>query len=192
MRWLVPSAAAIWRRLCSPTPCSATWSTAAASRRSFASFTEPDGTCTIWYMALQRLDARGHSDAEPATVYALLRDGSTWPAWGTVERFALEQPGTPAPESVGAIRNFFTGRYKMRERVAELVPDKRFSYELLDGLPLRDYRAVIDITPADGGTAIHWHTTFTCKVPGMGWLYRRALQKVTTGMVDGLVAYTVG
>jgi hypothetical protein len=141
-------------------------------------------------MTLQRLEARGHSDADPATVYALLRDGSTWPTWGTVERFALEQPGTPEPESVGAIRNFFTGKYKMRERVAELVANKRFSYELLEGLPLRDYRAVIDITPADGGTDIHWHTTFTCKVPGMGWAYRRGLQKITAGMVEGLVSHT--
>lgn len=135
---------------------------------------------------VQRIDARAHTPASPAAVHSLLRDGSTWPEWGTVETFALERPGTEGGETVGAIRNFRTGRYLMREQVVEIVPDRRFSYALLAGLPLRDYRADIDLTPADGGTDIHWHTTFRAKVPGMGWLYRRALQRITERFAQGL------
>jgi hypothetical protein len=141
-------------------------------------------------MGIQRIDARGHSDTGPAEIYALLRDGSTWPTWSPIDKFVLEQAGSPEPESVGAIRNLHTGRYTMRERVAELVQDKRFSYELLGGLPLRDYRADVDLSAADGGTDIHWHTTFKAKVPGTGWLYRRALQKITENFVRHLVGYT--
>ena len=33
---------------------------------------------------------------------------------------------------------------------------------------------------------IRWHTTFSAKVPGMGWVYRRALLKATQDFVDGL------
>jgi hypothetical protein len=135
---------------------------------------------------VQRIDARAHTPADPAAVHALLRDGSTWPEWGSVETFALERPGADGGESVGAIRNFRTGRYFMREQVVEIVPDRRFSYALLSGLALRDYRADINLTPADGGTDIHWHTTFRAKVPGMGWLYRRALQRLTEGFTQGL------
>ena len=141
-------------------------------------------------MGIQEFEVRGHTTAEPAAVYALLRDGSTWPVWSTLEKFELELAGSPEPESVGAIRNFFTGRYKMREQVAELVADKRFSYRLLAGLPLKDYRSDIDLTPADGGTDIRWHTSFKAKVPGTGWLYRRGLRKITAGFVQGLVGYT--
>jgi polyketide cyclase/dehydrase/lipid transport protein len=141
-------------------------------------------------MGIQRIEARGHSDATPAVIYALLRDGSTWPTWSPIDKFVLEQAGSPEPESVGAIRNFHSGKYTMRERVAELVPDKRFSYELLGGLPLTGYRADVDLTPVGGGTDIHWHTTFKAKVPGMGWIYRRALQKITANFVTQLVAYT--
>jgi hypothetical protein len=141
-------------------------------------------------MATQDIDVHGHSAAVPAVVYALLRDGSTWPAWAPIDRFVLERPGTPEPEGVGAIRNFHTGRYKMRERVAELVADKRFTYEVLEGLAVRDYRAEIDLTPVGGGTDIRWHTTFRAKVPGMGWIYRRALLKITRDAVAGLVAHT--
>ena len=135
---------------------------------------------------VQRIDARAHAAASPAAVHALLRDGSTWPEWGTVETFALERPGAGGGESLGAIRNFRTGKYLMREKIVEIVPDRRFSYALLAGLPLRDYRADIDLTPSDGGTDIHWHTTFRAKVPGMDWLYRRALQRITERFVQGL------
>lgn len=135
---------------------------------------------------VQQIDARAHTAASPAAVHALLRDGATWPEWGTVETFALEREGPDGGESVGAIRNFRTGRYLMREKIVEIVPDRRFSYALLSGLALHDYRADVDLTPSDGGTDIHWHTTFRAKVPGMGWLYRRALQRITEGFVQGL------
>ncbi|CAM3446262.1 SRPBCC family protein [Kibdelosporangium persicum] len=140
-------------------------------------------------MAKQELEVTAHSTAEPSTVYALLRDGSTWPVWSGIERFVLERPGSPEPESVGAIRNFHRGRYKMRERIAELVPDKRFSYTLLSGLALKDYRADVDLTPAGDGTDIRWHTSFRPKVPGMGWIYRRALLKYTEEFANSLAEY---
>jgi uncharacterized protein YndB with AHSA1/START domain len=137
-------------------------------------------------MGIQRVDTRARTTAPPELVHALLRDGSTWPVWGTVESFALERPGRDGGESVGAIRNFTTGRYRMREEIVEIVPNRRFSYVLLAGLALRDYRADIDLTPVDGGTDIHWHTTFRAKAPGMGWIYRRTLQRVTEGFAQGL------
>lgn len=134
----------------------------------------------------QRIDARAHTTASPAAVHALLRDGATWPEWGTVETFALERAGADGGETVGAIRNFRTGRYFMREQIVEIVPDRRFSYALLSGLALRGYRADIDLVPAGGGTDIHWHTTFRAKVPGTGWIYRRTLQRITEEFVRGL------
>jgi hypothetical protein len=140
-------------------------------------------------MTKQEFEVIAHSTAAPSRIYALLRDGSTWPVWSKLERFELEQQGSPEPESVGAIRNFFTGRYKMREQVAELVPDKRFSYILLSGLALKDYRADIDLTPNGEGTDIRWHTSFRPKVPGMGWIYRRTLHKVTGEFANALADY---
>jgi len=61
---------------------------------------------------------------------------------------------------------------------------------LLSGLPLRDYRADVDLTPTDGGTDIRWHSTFHPKVPGTGWIYRRALTRFIGDMVRGLAAAT--
>jgi hypothetical protein len=53
----------------------------------------------------------------------------------------------------------------------------RFAYEFLSGLPVRDYRAEVTLTPAsDAGTHIRWRSRFAPKIPGTGWLLRRQLR----------------
>jgi hypothetical protein len=121
-------------------------------------------------MAQQVIDATATTGADPAAVYALLADGSTWPEWSPIGAFALLEPGAGTPEGLGAVRLFTTGRHKSRERVVECRPGAAFAYVLEKGLPLRDYKAVVTLTPATGGTAINWHSTFRAKVPGSGWL----------------------
>lgn len=138
------------------------------------------------YHMVQRIDRSARSSADATTVYSLLVDGSTWPTWSPLESFELESPG---PERLGSIRVFRTGRTVSREEVVELVPGRRFSYALLSGLPLKGYRADVDLTPVDGATVIRWRSSFTPKVPGTGWIYRRALGTFIQRCVDGLAAY---
>ncbi|MEE6262417.1 SRPBCC family protein [Plantactinospora sonchi] len=139
-------------------------------------------------MGRQQIDVRTRTAAGPATVYALLVDGAGWPSWSPLDTFTLESPGADEPEGVGAIRVFRTGRVTSRERVVERVPGRRFSYELLSGLPLRDYRADVDLTPDGTGTTIRWHSSFTARVPGTGWLYRRALDRFIRRCAEGLAS----
>jgi hypothetical protein len=136
-----------------------------------------------------QIDVTGHTTADAATVYALLAAGATWPTWSPIGSFELERPGAQAPEGLGAIRVFRTGRVTSREELVELVPGRRLSYALLSGLPLRGYRADVDLTPDGTGTTIRWRSRFTAKVPGTGWLYRRILGRFIGRMVDGLAAY---
>lgn len=75
---------------------------------------------------------------------------------------------------------------RSRERIVELVPDRRLGYELLAGLPLRDYRADVDLTPEQGGTAIRWSSAFVSKVPGAGGIYRWALTRFMATAADNL------
>jgi len=137
-------------------------------------------------MALQVIERTATSTADPPAVYALLADSSTWPDWSPLGTFALIEPGDGSPEGVGAVRLFVTGRHKSRERVVERRPGEAFAYVLEEGLPLRDYRADVTLTPADAGTLIRWRSTFRAKVPGTGWLYRRELGKFIGRTVDGL------
>jgi len=141
-------------------------------------------------MARQEIDVRGTTSGSPDAVWRLLGDSATWPSWTPIERFDLERPA--GPDGLGEIRRFTTGRVKVREEIVERDPGRRLTYTLLSGLALRDYRAEIDVTPGPDGTAIRWHTTFRPKIPGMGWIYRRALEKATRQFVDGLTRAAAG
>ena len=76
-----------------------------------------------------------------------------------------------------------------RERVIERVPEQRFGYELLSGLPLRDYRAAVTLTPVEEGTRIRWRSSFVAKVPGTGWIYRLTLGRFIRQVAEGLAAH---
>jgi Polyketide cyclase / dehydrase and lipid transport len=138
----------------------------------------------------QTISKRAWTAASASEVYALLRDGATWPVWSPLESFRLEQEGPEGGESLGAIRVFTTGRATSREEIVVLDPDRTFGYALLSGLPLNGYRALVDLVPRDGGTEIHWHSTFRAKLPGTGGLYRRFLGAFIQKCVDGLAAHT--
>ena len=140
-------------------------------------------------MGKQEIDEREWSAASPETVYALLADGSTWPTWSGIGSFELRSPGVAGGESLNAVRVFRTGRTTSVERLVELVPGRRLSYVLVDGLPLDDYRADVDLMAADGGTLIRWHSTFSAKRPGTGWLYRLVLRRFIGQGVRGLAEY---
>ncbi len=137
-------------------------------------------------MGQQMIDRTAVSEAGPDAVYALLADGSTWPEWSAIGAFELLEPGDGTPEGLGAVRLFTTGRVKSRERVVERRPGEVFAYVLESGMPLRDYKAVVTLTPTAAGTSINWHSTFRAKVPGTGWLYRRELGKFIGGVVEDL------
>ena len=138
-------------------------------------------------MVQQVIEHTATAEADPAAVFRLLADGSTWPDWSPLGSFELLEAGDGSPEGVGAIRLFTTGRVKSRERVVERRPDEVFTYVLEKGLAIRDYRAVITLSRVrSGSTTIHWRSTFRAKVPGTGGLYRRQLGKFIKQTVDGL------
>jgi hypothetical protein len=140
-------------------------------------------------MALQVIDKTATTTGDPGSVYELLADGSTWPAWSPIGSFELLAAGDGSPEGLGAVRLFTTGRHKSRERVVERLPARSFAYVLEAGLALRDYKAVVTLVPnADGGTTINWHSTFSAKVPGTGGLYRRQLGAFIEECLHGLAA----
>ena len=140
----------------------------------------------MWYMSRQHIERRATTTADPAAVYALLRDGAGWPSWSPIDSFELERPGTDEPEGIGAVRLFRSGRITGHDEIVELVPDRRFSYAHTSNLPVRSYRGDVDIEPVAGGTAIRWASAFDPKVPGTGWLLRRALDGFIAKLTEGL------
>ena len=143
-------------------------------------------------MAKKTIDVTVESAAEPAAIYALLRAGETWPTWSPITSYELVRPA-PGADGVGEVHTFHTkqvlGTVHSREEVVELVPDRRFSYTLLHGMPLRNYRADIDLTATASGTSIRWHSTFDPAVPGTGWFYRAVLSAFIARCARGLATH---
>lgn len=141
-------------------------------------------------MKRQEIDVRVRSAAPPRAVFALLRDSATWPNWSPIDTFELVRA---TDDGVGEIRIFRTKRWSgtvvNREQVLDLVPDKSYSYTTLSGLPIRDYRADVELTPDGDGTRIRWHSTFLPKVPATGAALRRTLAAFIDRAAHGLATH---
>jgi uncharacterized protein YndB with AHSA1/START domain len=136
-------------------------------------------------MGHKEIDIRRVIPAPPGAVFASLLDRSTWPAWSGHDAFELVRPGATGPYDVGSVGLLRSGRRVMREEIVEVVADRRISYTLLAGLPLRGYRADFDLTPTAEGTGVRWHATFDAP-PGFGWIYVAALRRFTGRLLEGL------
>jgi hypothetical protein len=136
-----------------------------------------------------RVAAMATSGGSPATVFSLLKDGSTWPEWAIFDSFELERPGRDEPYGIGAIRVFITKVSRAREEVVELIPNRRLSYVLLSGFPFRDYRAEVDIAATEsGGSSIAWRASFDAKHFGTGWFWRLFMMRVLTTLAAQLAS----
>ena len=134
------------------------------------------------------IDVGAHTRASSDVVFALLVDGKTWPDWTPIEDFELEQAGDPRT-GVGEVRVFRRGRTLGRDQVVELVPKRRLAYVSLSGLPVRAYRAEIELQAIARGTAIRWRASFFPRFPLTGRVLKRGLHSFLDECVRGLAAY---
>ncbi len=126
------------------------------------------------------------SAAPPEAVFALLRDSSTYPSWSRIGRYEMEEAGLHERHGIGEIRVFFSGPFRVREKLVELTPDRMMAYTLLSGLPMRDYRGETTLEPVEGGgTRIAWQSSFR-GVAGTGWFMRLFMRFVLADLTSAL------
>lgn len=133
----------------------------------------------------------GHSAAPPETVFEILADGAGWSRWAgpIIVKSWWEREGTPAPGGVGAIRGLGLKGLGSREEILAYEPSTHHAYTILSGLPVRDYRADVRLTPDNGGTRIEWSGSFTPKLPGTGAALQLFLRSTIAGFVRRLSRY---
>jgi uncharacterized protein YndB with AHSA1/START domain len=122
------------------------------------------------------------SDRPIEEVWARLADAAGWKDWTNFTRSALEEEGDPAPDGIGAVRRFGIGPMTSVEEVVAFEPPTHFAYVLRKGLPVKGYRADVELasTPS-GGTHITWSSTWD-RNPPPNALWRRFLTS-TVGRV---------
>ena len=130
-------------------------------------------------MKLYVIDLSVPCSAPAEVAFDVLRDAVGWSKWTAAKTAYLEREGTPAPDGVGAIRRFKTGPFGSREEVVAYEAPTHFAYILHSGIPVRDYRADVTITPNEAGTgcSIAWRSTFHRKQPLTGAATRFMLHR---------------
>ena len=76
-----------------------------------------------------------------------------------------------------------------RDQVVELIPNRRYAYVALSGLPIKEYRGQVDLEPTATGTTIRWSSSFFPKYPGMGRMLERGIGKFLRECAKGLATH---
>jgi hypothetical protein len=134
-----------------------------------------------------RIDVFRHADAAVDVVWSILSDHRRYSEWNPVPVSELEVEGSPDPDGVGAVRKLGARPIFARERVLEFDPPRHLAYTVVSGIPVRGYRADVELfATADGGCDIRWTGSFESAPPGMRGLLRAFLQRVLDDMASRL------
>jgi hypothetical protein len=122
------------------------------------------------------IEHTAHSGAPRSAVWARLADLDNWDQWGPWTDTTTEGD----VRTLVSERKRLTGKpYVMKERVTAMQPEDRLEYDLLSGLPVKNYHAVVTLADAaEGGTDITWSAKFDAPWPIFKGLWYGAMLKV--------------
>ena len=141
-------------------------------------------------MTRLQVEAQRTAEAPPETVWALVSDATRYPEWGPWRAARYQQPGEDSPRGAGAVqwlqssRRYFLRHPVSIERILEVQEGRFLAYTVIGGIPVRNYRAEVTLTPTDGGTHIRWAATWDPTPRGR--LVWRALRTAYPEIVDAL------
>jgi len=147
-------------------------------------------------MGTLHIEAEQIAGAAAGDVWSLVSDATAYPRWGPWSEAGYRSPGDASPHGPGAVywlrssRRYGPFRPVMVEKILEAEEGRRLAYTVIRGLPVRNYRAEITLTPAPGGTNIHWAASFDRTVGGR--LVHRSLRKLFPQIVASVAAAAEG
>jgi len=142
---------------------------------------------------MRKVEAAAEQTAHvpPEVVWSLLSDVTVYPQWGPWRKGGYRSEGDAAAHGKGAVY-WLQGskRYGFRypvsvEEILDVAPGKRLAYTVLRGIPVRNYRAEVTLTPSPDGTLIRWGASWDRTV--MGHLVYPSLRNLYPVIVAGLV-----
>jgi uncharacterized protein YndB with AHSA1/START domain len=142
-------------------------------------------------MAQLHVEAEATTKASPERVWALVSDVTKYPSWGPWSDGHYKNAGVDSPR-VGAVQVLRSaqrsiGRHSTSvEKILEFEEGRHLAYTVIGGIPVRNYRADVTLTPSAGGTHIRWVADWDNTLLGrMAW---RGLRTFYPEMMAGLVA----
>jgi len=130
--------------------------------------------------------------ATPEVVWALVSDATRYPEWGPWRAAEYRRPGDTSPRGPGAVqwlqssRRYFL-RYPVSvEKILEVEEGRLLAYTVVGGIPVRNYRAEVTLTPTGNGTQIRWAGSWDATTRGR--LVWRGLRTEYPRIVEALAA----
>jgi uncharacterized protein YndB with AHSA1/START domain len=117
-------------------------------------------------MTQLRVEAKGVAQAPPEAVWELVANADRYSEWGPWSASGYENLGAQAPDGAGVIRWMRYGRTTTVEKVLESEKPRRLVYTVVKGIPVRNYRAEVTLTPEGEGTHIRWAASWDRTLPG--------------------------
>lgn len=137
-------------------------------------------------MTQLHVEAEGTAGAAPQVVWALIADARSYCEWGPWSASGYQCPDDEAPGRAGAIRWLRYGRTTTVEKVLEVEDGRRMAYTVVTGIPVRNYRAEVSLTPTAAGTRIRWAASWDRTLAGR--IVHRKLRSVYPEVIAHLVA----
>ena len=125
-------------------------------------------------------------DAPPELVFEVLTDHRAYAQLTPLRSSTLEREGEPAPNGIGAIRVLTLAGPPLREEVTEYQPPSRFAYKLLTGIPVRDHRGMVDLTPSGHGTHLTWEVVSVPSIPAPDAAWGAGVKQVIKPLLKGI------
>lgn len=143
-------------------------------------------------MTQLHVEAEQTARATPEAIWALVGDVTRYPEWGPWSAAGYQRPGDASPRGPGAVqwlrssRRAYLRRVTSIEKILEVEDRRRLVYTVIGGIPVRNYRAEVSLTPVADGTRVRWAATWDDTLSGR--IVRRGLRSVYPQIVAGLVA----
>lgn len=116
-------------------------------------------------------------------VWASLADHEAMASWGPGMKVSLQREGMTVRNGIGAVRAISAPgpAPAIVEEITGFEPDRLLAYKALSGVPFRNYRGEVALTPAGGGTRIEWTITADERLP--------VIEKVAAKVVAGTLLW---
>ena len=136
-------------------------------------------------MAQLHVEAEGMAQAAPEAVWELVGHADRYHEWGPWSASGYQSPGDHA-DGPGVIRWMRYGRTTTVEKVLDTEKGRRLTYTVVKGIPVRNYRAEVTLTPEGEGTHIRWSASWDRTLPGR--IVHRRLSAIYPRVVSLLIA----
>jgi len=137
-------------------------------------------------MTQLHVEAEGVAQAAPEVVWELVANADSYSQWGPWSASGYENLGAQAPDGAGVIRWMRYGRTTTVEKVLESQRARRLVYTVVKGIPVRNYRADVTLSPEGEGTHIRWAASWDRTLPGR--IVHRKLRSLYPDVVSRLIA----